>query len=85
MNAQKRHGEILHHIVEPRLERRSPSHQHVIVSGAKRSGRRAADERAQAPPHAVAFHGIADLLGNRESDPRRPGLGALARLQDKCA
>jgi hypothetical protein len=85
MNAQKRHSEIVHHIVEPRLERRSPTHQHVIVSGAKRSGWRAADERAQAPPHAVALDGIADLFGDCKSDPRRPGLGAPSRLQDKCA
>jgi hypothetical protein len=85
VDAMKRRNEILHHIDEPGLERCPPSHQHVIVSSAKRCGRRNADEFAQAPPHAVALHGTADLLGDCKADPRLPGLGALARLQDKGA
>lgn len=33
MDAVKRRGEILHHVAEPGLKRRPPSHQYVIVSG----------------------------------------------------
>jgi len=85
MDSLQRRGKVVHHIIELGLKRRRPPHQHIIVAGAKRFGPGNANQFAHAPPHAVAFHGIADLLGNRESDPRRPGLGALARLQDKGA
>jgi hypothetical protein len=85
VDSLQRRGKLVRHGVELSLKRRRPSHQHIIVAGAKRFGRGNANQFAQAPPHAVAFHGIADLLGNRESDPRRPGLGAPARLQDKGA
>jgi hypothetical protein len=48
---------------------------------------------AQAPPHAIALHGIADLPRYGEADPRRfvfvfavmTGLGTLACLQDEGA
>jgi len=55
------------------------------VAGVKQRERRNADKLAQAPPYAVAFHGIADPLGYRESDPRRPSFSAVERLQDEGA
>ena len=85
MDSLKRRGKVVHHGVEPGLKRGRPTHQHIIVAGAKRFAPGNANQFAQTPPHAVAFHGIADLLGNRESDPRWPGLGAPARLQHKRA
>jgi hypothetical protein len=85
MDAMKRRSEVVNHLAEPGLERRAPSDQHVIVAGAKRRGWRDADKFAQATPHAVAFHRIADLLGDGEPDPRRPSLGAQAGLQDEGA
>jgi hypothetical protein len=62
MDAPKRRSEIPLHFAEPGFERRRPTHQHVVVARAKRRGRRGANEFAQAPAHAIAFHGIADLL-----------------------
>jgi len=62
MDALKRRSEILHHFAEARFERRRPTYQHVIVASTERCCRRGADQFAQAPPHAVAFHGITDLL-----------------------
>jgi hypothetical protein len=85
MDSLKRRGKVVHHGFELGFKRRRTPHQNIVVVGAKLFGRGGANQFAQAPPHAVAFHGIADLLGNRQSDPRRPGLGAPARLQDKGA
>jgi hypothetical protein len=85
VDAVKRRSEILHHFGEPGFKRSAPPRQHVIVAGAKRCERRNADKLAQAPPYAVAFHGIADLLRYCKSDPRRSGFGAPERLQDKGA
>src|SRR6516164_5873714 len=62
MDVLKRRSEIPHHFAEARFERRRPPHQHIIVANAKRCRRHGADQFAQAPPHAVAFHGITDLL-----------------------
>jgi hypothetical protein len=85
VDAVERRGKIAHHGVELGLQRRRSPHQYIIVAGAKRCEWGNADQFAQAPPHAVAFHGIADLPGDRKADPRRPGLGAPARLQDEGA
>ena len=43
------------------------------MPGAKRRGRREPDELAQAAPHPVAFDGIADLLGDGETNSGRSG------------
>ena len=85
MDSLKRRGKVVHHGFELGPQRRRPSHQHIIVASAKRLGRGNANQFTQAPPHAVAFHGIADLLGDRESDARWTTLGAPARLQDEGA
>jgi hypothetical protein len=85
MDAVERRSEVTLHDIECGPERRRPSHQHIIVAGAKRCGRGDADQFAEAPPHAVAFHGIADLLGDREPNPRRSGLGTPVRLEDEGA
>lgn len=85
VDSLERRGKVVHHGVELGPQRRWPPHQHVIVAGAKRFGGSNANQFAQAPPHAVAFHGIADLLGDRESHTGWSGLGAPARLQDEGA
>jgi hypothetical protein len=85
VDSLERRGKVVHHGVELGPQRRRPPHQHVIVAGAKRFGGGNANQFAQAPPHAVAFHGIADLLGDRESHTWWSSLGAPARLQDEGA
>ena len=62
MDALKRRSEVPHHVAEPGFKRSRTPHQHVIVANAKCRSRRGADQFAQAPPNAVAFHRIADLL-----------------------
>jgi hypothetical protein len=55
------------------------------VTGGQRRRRSKPDQLAQAAPHPVALHGVADLFTDGETDPGRPGLGSRARLQDKGA
>jgi hypothetical protein len=85
VDAIERRGKVAHHGVELGPQRCRPPDQHIIVTGAERRRGSDADQFAQAAPHAVALDGIADLLGDRKSDPRRPGLGAPVRLQDEGA
>jgi hypothetical protein len=73
MNAAQCAAEFLDHVAERRFERGAASDQDVIVPGAKRRGRREPDELAQAAAHPIAFDGIADLLGDGEANPGRPG------------
>ena len=61
------------------------------MAGAKRCCGRKPNHFAQAPPHAVALHRIADLTRHGEADPDRSAFpvaglaafGALPRLQDE--
>ena len=85
MDAAKCAAEFLFHVAERRFERRAASGQDVIVPGTKRCRRHEPDELAQAAPHPVALHGVADLFADRETNPRRAGLGPRACLQDKGA
>jgi hypothetical protein len=85
MDAAKRAAEFLHHRIKRALERGAPSDQYVVVTGGQRRWRSKADELAQAAPHPVALHGVADLFADRETNPRRAGLGPRACLQDKGA
>jgi hypothetical protein len=85
VDAIKRRGKVANHGFELGPQRRRPPHQNVIVAGAELCCGGDADQLAQATPHAVALHGVADLLGNRQSHPRRPGLGATVCLQDEGA
>jgi hypothetical protein len=81
MHAAKCAVEFLDHVAERRFERRAASNQDVIVPGAKCRGRREPDELAQAASHPIAFDGIADLLGDGEANPGRPGRHPRPRLQ----
>jgi hypothetical protein len=85
VDAVERRGKVAHHGVELGPQRRRSPHQHIIVTGTELCCGSYVDQFAQAAPHAVALYGIADLLGDRESDPRRPHLGAPVRLQDEGA
>jgi hypothetical protein len=85
VDAVERRGKVAHHNVELCPQRRRPPHQHIIVACAQRCSRGDAYQLAQTPPHAVALHRVADLLGDRKSDSWRSGFGAQARLQDESA
>jgi hypothetical protein len=84
MNAAKRAIEFLHHGVKRRFKRCAPPNQNVVVPSAKRRGGRQPDEFAQTAAHAIAFHRISDLAGDREADPWWPSLRTGANLHDKC-
>ncbi len=84
----ERRIEFLHHLAERGGERSPPADQHIVVAGtqsARPGGRRQPNDLPQAPPHAVAFHRIADLPRHREADADRPFLGAPPRLQHEPA
>jgi hypothetical protein len=74
---------ILHHLVERQIERGTPADQHVVTTGRQSFRGRSPHNIAKAAAHAVTFHRAADLPGHRETDPRRPLIAALARLQDE--
>ena len=85
MHPAQRRSELPDEVVKRRLQRGAPSDQHVIVAGVERLGRGETDHLAQAPPHAVAFHGIADLARYGKADPARASVAARTRLQDESA
>lgn len=85
MNPNKRRVELPPHLAERRGERCAPPDQHVIVTTAQGFAPKALAFRqphhfAQAPPHPVALHRIADLPRHRKADARRTVLGAAPRL-----
>ena len=84
MKATQGRVELPDHVGERSLQRHPPSDQDVIVAGAECFGRRQPHHLAQAPPHAVAFHGIADLARHGEADPAGALVAARTRLHDKC-
>jgi hypothetical protein len=53
------------------------------VAGAERCRRREPDKFAQAAPYPVTLDGVADLLGNRKTDPRRRSLVTDPDLDDE--
>jgi len=71
MDAAERAAKFLHHGVKRALERGAAPNQDVVVTGGQRRLRSEPDELAQAAAHPVAFHGIADLLADGETNPRR--------------
>jgi hypothetical protein len=90
VDSAKRRIEFLHHVAERRAESRPPPDQYVIKAGAQsvgpgsifgRSGQ--SHHLAQAPAHAVAFHSVAHLSRYGESDPHRPVVATLPRLQNE--
>ena len=89
MDAAKRATKLLHHGVKRDLERGAPPDQDVVVTGGQRRFRSQPDELAQAASHPVTLHGVADLIADGETNPRRAGLGPVlgprAGLQDKGA
>jgi hypothetical protein len=85
MNAAKRAIQFLDHLAEWRSQRRPPSDHHIIVPGAKRCRGGKPDKFAQATPHAIALHGIADLLADSKADPGRAGLRSRTGMQDERA
>jgi hypothetical protein len=85
MDAAKRAAKFLHHGVKCGLERGAPPDQNIVVTGGQRRFRSQPDELAQAAPHPVTLHGVADLFADGETNPRRARLGTCAGLQDKGA
>jgi hypothetical protein len=85
VDAAKRATKFLHHGVKRDLERGAPPNQDVVVTGGQRRSRSQPNELAQAPAHPVALHGIANLLADSETDPRRAFRCPRAGLQDERA
>ena len=93
MNSAYRRIELPGHVGNIGIERCPPADQHIIVAGAKGRRGRKPHHLAQAPPHAVALHGIADLARHSEADPDGAVclvvflavLSAAPRLQDEGA
>ena len=83
MNPAKCRIEFPHHLDERQFERRPPSDQHIIMTVVQTSHGREPYQLPQAPPHAVALHGIADLPRYCKSDPHVTFGGTLATLQHK--
>jgi hypothetical protein len=94
VNSPKRRVEFLHHFAKRQGERRPPPDQHVIVAGAeppdpgglrrtlrRGSGGRQSHHLPQSAAYAVALHGVAHLSRYGKSDPNRPIVAALTRLQ----
>ena len=53
------------------------ANQHVVGIGQAMRGQQFAHQRAQPPLHAVAHHGVADLLGDGDAETQtRPVVGA---------
>jgi hypothetical protein len=83
VDAAKRATQFLHHRVKRNFERGAPSDQHVIMTSAQRRRRSQPDQLAQATPHPVALHGVADLFADGETNPRRTDFGPRACLQNE--
>ena len=85
MDAAERAAKFLHHGVKRDFERGAPPNQDVVVTGGQGRFRSQPNELAQAAAHPVAFHGIADLLADGETNPRRAFRCPRAGLQDEGA
>lgn len=81
MNSVKRRIEFPYHVAERCLERRAPPDQHVIVAGMQISRSGAPDQLAQATPHPVTLHGVANLPRHCEAHAHGAFVRAPARLQ----
>jgi hypothetical protein len=85
VDTAKRAAKFLCHGLEGEFERRAPSNQHVIMTRAQRRRRGQPDKLAQAAPHPVALHRVADLFTHSKANPRRTDLFPRACLQDEAA
>jgi hypothetical protein len=85
MDAAERAAKFLHHGVKRDLERGAPPNQDVIMARGQRRFGSQPNELAQAPPHPVALHGIANLLADGETNPRRAFRCPRPGLQDEGA
>ena len=78
-------AKFLHHGVKRNLERGAAPNQHVVVTSGQHRWRSKPDKLAQAAPHPVTLHGIADLFADGKTNPRWASLSPRACLQDKGA
>ena len=81
MNALERASEILDQSLERKVERGAPANQHIVVPRPEPSRVRKPHDFPQPPPHPIALDRIADLLRNREPDPRWAIVRTRAGLQ----
>jgi hypothetical protein len=81
MDAAKRRFEVLAHVAERQIQRRSPSDQYVVVVGVQTARVRQPDQLPQAAPHPVALDRAADLPRHRKTDPYPVLVRAPACLQ----
>ena len=79
MHAPKGRFKLFLEVSERPGERGAARNQHIIVAGEGVRGGRGTNERAQPAANAVAVDGLADLLGDGETEPRRSFRVALAR------
>ena len=68
----QRVAEVFDHVVELPAQGGAPSNQHVVVARAQTVRRRALDDVAQPPAHAIALDRGPDLARHREPDAGRP-------------
>jgi len=81
MNALERASEILDQSLERKIERGAPANQHIVVPRPEPCRVRKPHDFPQPPPDSIALDRIADLLRNREPDPRRAIVSTRAGLQ----
>lgn len=81
MNALERASEILDQSLERKVQRGAPANQHIVVPRSEPSRVRKPHDFPQPSPDSIALDRIADLLRNREPDPRRAIVGTRAGLQ----
>ena len=81
MNALERASEILDQSLERKVERGAPANQHIVVPRPEPSRVRKPHDFPQPPTDSIALDRIADLLRNREPDPRRAIVSTHAGLQ----
>ncbi len=81
MNPPRGRGQILHHLTERAVKCGTAPYQYVIMAGLQRARAGQSHHFAQAAPHPVALHGIADLPRYGEADAHRVIVGAATRLQ----
>jgi len=83
MYAPQRSFKILRHPGERQIECRTPSYQHIVMSGAKRTCGCQPNNFPQPPADPITLDGISDLLRDRKAKSCRTRVMALARLQHK--
>jgi len=81
--ASQRSSEILRQPPIRQSERGAAPDHHIVAAGVEASRGRKPHNFPQLPAYPVTLDGAAYLLGNREADPDRTAIVALALLQDK--